>query len=111
MSEGSQVKALVFDVFGTVVDWRSSLIADFTKWADGRGLKADWTALVDAWLRDNARFAILTVTESQMKHFCEIGFTLQRIGPGEDNSIMVCLSREPLPGGGLFARLLAKLSL
>ena len=23
---GSQVKALIFDVFGTVVDWRSSII-------------------------------------------------------------------------------------
>ncbi len=45
----SRVKALVFDVFGTVVDWRSSLISDFTKWAEQRGIKADWTALVDAW--------------------------------------------------------------
>jgi 2-haloacid dehalogenase len=49
MSEMSDVKALVFDVFGTVVDWRSSLIADFTKWSEKRGVKADWTALVDAW--------------------------------------------------------------
>jgi 2-haloacid dehalogenase len=45
----SEVKALVFDVFGTVVDWRSSLIADFTAWAATRGVAADWTALVDAW--------------------------------------------------------------
>jgi 2-haloacid dehalogenase len=49
MSDVSSVKALVFDVFGTVVDWRSSLIADFTKWDETRGIKADWTALVDAW--------------------------------------------------------------
>jgi 2-haloacid dehalogenase len=49
MSDLSAVKALVFDVFGTVVDWRSSLIADFTKWGETRGLKADWTALVDGW--------------------------------------------------------------
>ena len=33
MSDISAVKALVFDVFGTVVDWRTSLIADFTKWS------------------------------------------------------------------------------
>jgi 2-haloacid dehalogenase len=45
----SHVKALVFDVFGTVVDWRTSLIADFTAWDRARGIKADWTALVDAW--------------------------------------------------------------
>ena len=49
MSDISAVKALVFDVFGTVVDWRTSLIADFTKWADKRGVVADWTALVDGW--------------------------------------------------------------
>lgn len=43
------VKALVFDVFGTVVDWRSSLIADFTAWGAERDRAADWTGLVDAW--------------------------------------------------------------
>src|SRR3977135_616281 len=49
MSDVSAVKALVFDVFGTVVDWRTSLIADFTKWSEKRGINADWTALVDGW--------------------------------------------------------------
>src|ERR1700752_3781302 len=49
MSDISAVKALVFDVFGTVVDWRTSLIADFGKWGETRGIKADWTALVDGW--------------------------------------------------------------
>ena len=49
MSDVSAIKALVFDVFGTVVDWRSSLIADFTKWGATRGINADWTALVDGW--------------------------------------------------------------
>src|SRR5436305_7120780 len=49
MSDVSAVKALVFDVFGTVVDWRTSLIADFTAWGERRGIKADWTALVDGW--------------------------------------------------------------
>ena len=49
MSDLSTVKALVFDVFGTVVDWRTSLITDFMWWAKGRGITADWTALVDGW--------------------------------------------------------------
>jgi 2-haloacid dehalogenase len=49
MSDISEVKALVFDVFGTVVDWRSSLIADFAAWGKKRGIDADWTALVDGW--------------------------------------------------------------
>lgn len=49
ISELSSVKALVFDVFGTVVDWRTSLITDFMWWGRQRGIKADWTALVDGW--------------------------------------------------------------
>jgi 2-haloacid dehalogenase len=49
VSDISGVKALVFDVFGTVVDWRTSLINDFTKWSTTRGITADWTALVDGW--------------------------------------------------------------
>src|ERR1700745_792275 len=49
MSDLSAVKALVFDVFGTVVDWRTSLINDFTQWGATRGINADWTALVDGW--------------------------------------------------------------
>jgi len=49
MSDLSMVKALVFDVFGTVVDWRTSLINDFTTWGETRGIEADWTALVDGW--------------------------------------------------------------
>src|SRR4051794_3774014 len=49
MSQIPDVKALLFDVFGTVVDWRTSLIADFTKWSKTRGISADWTALVDGW--------------------------------------------------------------
>jgi 2-haloacid dehalogenase len=49
MPEAPAVKALVFDVFGTVVDWRSSLIADFTNWSATRGISSDWAALIDAW--------------------------------------------------------------
>lgn len=49
MSGLSNVKAMVFDVFGTVVDWRTSLINDLTRFGGERGLTADWTRLVDAW--------------------------------------------------------------
>ena len=45
----SDVKALLFDVFGTVVDWRTSLIDNFTAWGKAKGIKGDWTALVDGW--------------------------------------------------------------
>lgn len=45
----SQPRAVLFDIFGTVVDWRGSLTADLAAWASGRGIKADWAGLVDAW--------------------------------------------------------------
>ncbi|MGP9812841.1 haloacid dehalogenase type II [Rhodopseudomonas sp. NSM] len=48
-AEPTDVQALVFDIFGTVVDWRSSLIADFTAWSAKRGVAGDWAGLVDAW--------------------------------------------------------------
>ncbi|HEX5327439.1 MAG TPA: haloacid dehalogenase type II [Acetobacteraceae bacterium] len=42
-------EAIVFDTFGTVVDWRGSLIADLAAFGRHRGITADWAALVDAW--------------------------------------------------------------
>jgi 2-haloacid dehalogenase len=44
-----QVKALTFDVFGTVVDWRSSIIAEGRKLGRRRKLAVDWAAFADAW--------------------------------------------------------------
>jgi 2-haloacid dehalogenase len=44
-----QPVAIVFDTFGSVVDWRGSLIADLTAFGRKRGIEADWTALIDAW--------------------------------------------------------------
>ncbi len=41
--------AIVFDTFGSVVDWRGSLIAELTEFARQRGAKGDWIGLVDAW--------------------------------------------------------------
>ena len=43
------VKALVFDVFGTVVDWRGSLIREGRRLGKRKGLKVDWAAFADAW--------------------------------------------------------------
>src|SRR5215468_531345 len=51
MSPTPGVEALLFDVFGTVVDWRSSIIAELAAFAAQRGLKADWTAFTDDWRR------------------------------------------------------------
>jgi 2-haloacid dehalogenase len=44
-----QVKALVFDVFGTVVDWRGSLIREGRELGAKKRLDVDWAAFADAW--------------------------------------------------------------
>jgi 2-haloacid dehalogenase len=49
MTAKLDVQALLFDVFGTVVDWRSSIIEDLTGFAGGKGIKADWAAFADDW--------------------------------------------------------------
>ena len=43
------IKALAFDVFGTVVDWRGSLIAEGKALSAAKGIAVDWPALADAW--------------------------------------------------------------
>jgi 2-haloacid dehalogenase len=43
------IKALTFDVFGTVVDWRSSLIREGEALGRARGLTVDWAKFADAW--------------------------------------------------------------
>lgn len=45
----ASVKALVFDVFGTVVDWRTSVAHEVEAMAKSRGVKVDGVAFADAW--------------------------------------------------------------
>lgn len=46
----AEVQALAFDVFGTVVDWRGSLIRELGAVAAERGIEnVDWAAFADAW--------------------------------------------------------------
>ena len=43
------IKALLFDVFGTLVDWRSGVARDARALLAPLGIKADWIAFADAW--------------------------------------------------------------
>lgn len=47
--ELANVKALVFDTFGTVVDWRSSVIAEGKTWGKAKGLDINWVDFTDRW--------------------------------------------------------------
>jgi len=44
-----QIKALHFDVFGTVVDWRESIARKAAEVLGGRGIACDWHVFSDAW--------------------------------------------------------------
>src|SRR4029079_6677060 len=43
------IKALVFDVFGTVVDWRGSIMGEGAQWGKAKGLDVDWGKFADRW--------------------------------------------------------------
>ena len=49
MTGDYQTKALFFDVFGTVVDWRSSIIRELSEWGQDTHVVADWPAIADGW--------------------------------------------------------------
>jgi 2-haloacid dehalogenase len=42
-------RALAFDTFGTVVDWRSSIVRELEAFGEDQGVQADWPALADNW--------------------------------------------------------------
>lgn len=45
----TEIRALLFDVFGTCVDWRSSIISEGEDLNRRLGLDVDWVSFADAW--------------------------------------------------------------
>lgn len=45
----AEIKALTFDVFGTVVDWRSGVAREAEALLAPKGVVRDWGAFADAW--------------------------------------------------------------
>ena len=45
----SQVKAMTFDVFGTVVDWRSSIAREIKEMGQKKGFTLDCDSFADEW--------------------------------------------------------------
>lgn len=43
------VKALIFDVFGTLVDWRRGVAREAQRCLQPLGFQTDWLAIADAW--------------------------------------------------------------
>jgi 2-haloacid dehalogenase len=46
------VRALLFDVFGTVVDWRGSVLRAGVALSERTGVDVDWPAFADRWRRE-----------------------------------------------------------
>lgn len=42
-------RALAFDVFGTVVDWRTSIVRELEEFGRSHGVEADWESFADGW--------------------------------------------------------------
>jgi 2-haloacid dehalogenase len=49
MSNLHNVRALLFDVFGSVVDWRGSIQRDLGAWGSANGKNVDWEAFARDW--------------------------------------------------------------
>jgi 2-haloacid dehalogenase len=68
------VRVLAFDVFGTVVDWHSSVIAEGEALGRTKGLNLDWGRFADAWREryrpslDRVRSAELPWTKLDVLH-------------------------------------------
>ena len=63
-------KALIFDVFGTLVDWRNSIAREAEALLAPRGVALDWLAFADAW-RDEYQPAMDEVRSGRLP-FCKL---------------------------------------
>jgi 2-haloacid dehalogenase len=64
MADLSNVKALIYDTFGTCVDWRSGVAREVEKVARAKGVELDPIAFAVAW-RDNYQPSMETVRSGQ----------------------------------------------
>jgi len=66
-SATNAIKALFFDVFGTLVDWRTGVARDAELVLKPLGYSIDWIALADAW-RDQYQPAMEEVRSGRMPY-------------------------------------------
>jgi 2-haloacid dehalogenase len=61
------IKALLFDVFGTLVDWRAGVAREAQSILKPRGYALDWNAFADAW-RDQYQPAMEQVRSGRISY-------------------------------------------
>ncbi len=80
------IKALCFDVFGTVVDWRSGIIAEARELGAKKGIAGDWERLADLWrggyhpAMDRVRRGLLPWTNLDALHRMTLDRVLGELG-------------------------------
>ena len=74
MSEKQGIKALIFDVFGTVVDWRTSIVNECQELGNVKNIQIDWNLFADRWrgkygpFMDKVRSGIIPWTNLDSLH-------------------------------------------
>jgi 2-haloacid dehalogenase len=87
----SGVKALFFDVFGTLVDWRSGVARDARTVLTRLGYSVDWIAFADAWREEyqpameEVRSGRVPYTKLDVLHLQMLQKVLPRFGVVELN--------------------------
>lgn len=92
------VDVLVFDVFGTVVNWRGSIIAEGEAVWQSRGLTIDWGAFADAWRagyqpamdrirRGEAAWATIDILHRQILDDLLIQFGINHLTEGQKDDL------------------------
>jgi len=80
------VKALFFDVFGTLVDWRTSIARETEAALKPRGHALDWAAFADAWrgeyqgAMEGVRSGSIAFCKLDVLHRRNLELTLKRFG-------------------------------
>ena len=93
------VKALFFDVFGTLADWRSSIAREAEAVLEPLGVTVDWVAFADAWRGEyqpamqEVRAGALPFCKLDVLHRRNLERILPRFGiapPADD--VLTCLN-------------------
>ena len=82
----AEVKALFFDVFGTLVDWRGSIAREARQILSPQGVAIDWEAFADAWrgeyqpAMEQVRSGRLPFSKLDVLHRRNLDVVLDRLG-------------------------------
>ena len=100
MLDPASVKALIFDVFGTVVDWRNSIARESELVLKPKGYSLDWLAFADAWrdeyqpAMEEVRTGVIPFSKLDVLHRRNLERILPRFKvSGLDEATMVHLNK------------------